>query len=82
VTNNNSNCLKNQINLQALDQVIEVAQQNGVRLLLSSINNWEDYGGKVQYVAWARKAGQDVSSADDFSTNPTRRQYYKDHVTV
>ncbi|CAK9257650.1 unnamed protein product [Sphagnum jensenii] len=67
---------------QALDQVIAVAQQNGVRLLLSLVNNWEDYGGKAQYVAWARRAGQDVSSADDFFTNPTCRQYYKDHVTV
>jgi mannan endo-1,4-beta-mannosidase len=47
VTNNNSNCLKKQINLQALDQVIAVAQQNGVRLLLSLVNNWEDYGGKA-----------------------------------
>ncbi|KAH9534525.1 hypothetical protein CY35_17G009700 [Sphagnum magellanicum] len=66
----------------ALDQVIAVAQQNGVRLLLSLVNNWEDYGGKAQYVAWARKAGQDVSSADDFFTNPTCHQYYKDHVTA
>ncbi len=82
MTNNNSNRLKKQINLQALDQVIAVAQQNGVRLLLSLVNNWEDYGGKAQYVAWACRAGQDVSLADDFFTNPTCRQYYKDHVTV
>jgi mannan endo-1,4-beta-mannosidase len=67
---------------QALDQVIAVAQQNGVRLLLSLVNNWENYGGKAQYVAWARRAGEDVSSADDFFTNPTCRQYYKDHVTA
>ncbi|KAH9540349.1 hypothetical protein CY35_14G000400 [Sphagnum magellanicum] len=66
--------------IQALDQVIAVAQQNGVRLLLSLVNNWEDYGGKAQYVVWARKAGQDVSSADDFFTNPTCCLYYKDHV--
>ncbi|CAM6002094.1 unnamed protein product [Sphagnum balticum] len=71
-----------QASICALDQVIAVAQQNGVRLLLSLVNNWEDYGGKAQYVAWARRAGQDVSSADDFFTNPTCRQYYKDHVTA
>jgi len=62
--------------------VIYQAQQNGVRLLLSLVNNWKDYGGKAKYVAWAKAAGESVASDDDFFRNSKCRQYYKDHVNV
>lgn len=65
---------------QALDYAIYQAEQNGVRLLLTLVNNWEDYGGKPQYVAWAKAAGENVSDADDFFRNSKCREYYKNHV--
>ena len=67
---------------QALDYAIYQAEQNGVRLLLTLVNNWEDYGGKPQYVAWAKAAGENVSDADDFFRNSKCREYYKNHVKV
>ena len=67
---------------QALDYAIYRAEQNGVRLLLSLVNNWEDYGGKAMYVTWAKAAGEDVSDLDDFFTNSKCREYYKNHVKV
>lgn len=65
---------------QALDYVICQAQRNGVKLLLSLVNNWKDYGGKSKYVEWARAAGESIASDDDFFRNEKCRQYYKNHV--
>lgn len=66
---------------QALDYAIVEARQHGVRLLLSLVNNLPQYGGKGQYVEWARDAGADVGSSNDsFYRDPTVRGYYKHHM--
>jgi mannan endo-1,4-beta-mannosidase len=52
--------------LQALDFVIREARKHKVRLILSLCNNWEDYGGKAQYVRWGKEAGLELTSDDDF----------------
>eukprot|EP01018_Ginkgo_biloba_P023225 Gb_20498 [translate_table: standard] len=65
---------------QALDFVVSEAQKHGIRLILSLANNCVNFGGKAQYVQWARNAGQSLSSDDDFFTNPTAKGYYKNHV--
>ncbi|TKY61594.1 Mannan endo-1,4-beta-mannosidase 1 [Spatholobus suberectus] len=65
---------------KALDFVISEAGKNGVRLILSLVNNWNNYGGKNQYVQWARERGQYVNNDDDFFTHPVVKQYYKNHV--
>ncbi len=38
--------------LRALDAVLYEAHQDGIRLLLPLVNNWDDYGGMNQYVRW------------------------------
>lgn len=68
--------------MQALDFVVSEAGKYGVKLILSLVNNWKDYGGKYQYLQWARERGQSVNSDDDFFTNPVIKQYYKNHVKV
>lgn len=65
---------------QALDFVVYEANKYGIRLILSMANNYENFGGKAQYVKWARNAGQNLYSDDDFFTNPTVKGYYKNHV--
>ncbi|WOL14285.1 mannan endo-1,4-beta-mannosidase 5-like [Canna indica] len=65
---------------QGLDFVISEAKKNGVRLILSLANNFEDFGGRAQYVKWARDAGVAVNGEDDFYTNPVVKGYYKNHV--
>ena len=52
--------------LEGLDYVIERARQAGVRLILTLLNFWEDYGGMDQYVAWSRRA----KTRADFYTDP------------
>ncbi|WOL02391.1 mannan endo-1,4-beta-mannosidase 5-like [Canna indica] len=56
---------------RALDFVISEARNHGIRLILSLVNNYKDYGGKSQYVEWARSAGVNIGGEDDFFTNPT-----------
>ncbi|CAL9119058.1 unnamed protein product [Musa textilis] len=64
----------------ALDFVVSEAKNNGIRLILSLINNFKDYGGRPQYVQWARNAGESIQTDDDFYTNAKVKQYYKNHV--
>jgi len=63
---------------QGLDFVLDRADQLGLRLILPLVNNWDDYGGMNQYVAWSPTA----SSHDDFYTDVNCRQYYRDHVST
>jgi len=67
---------------QALDFVVSEANKHGLRLILSLANNYVNFGGKAQYVQWARYAGQNLNSEDDFFTNPTVKGYYKNHVKI
>lgn len=53
-----------------------------MRLILSLCNSWEDYGGKAQYVRWGKEAGLDLTSEDDFFSDPTIKSYYKAFVEV
>ncbi|CAN4118300.1 unnamed protein product [Withania somnifera] len=56
------------------------AKKYGVRLILSFVNQWNDFGGKSQYVRWARNAGSYISSDDDFYTHPMLKTFYKNHI--
>lgn len=59
------------------------ARNYGIKLILSLVNNYEDFGGKKQYVEWARSyKGQHLTSEDDFFTNDVVKGYYKDHIKV
>lgn len=61
--------------LQHLDYVVFKAGQLGIRLVLPLTNNWGDFGGMDQYVAWA--GGQ---FHDQFYTDPKIRGWYKEYV--
>ncbi|KAH7677137.1 Mannan endo-1,4-beta-mannosidase protein [Dioscorea alata] len=65
---------------QALDFVVSEAKRYGIRLILTLANNFQDFGGKAQYVQWAKDAGQWVSGEDDFYTNSVVKNYYKNHI--
>ncbi|XP_010550422.1 PREDICTED: mannan endo-1,4-beta-mannosidase 7 [Tarenaya hassleriana] len=67
---------------QGLDFVISEARRYGIKLILSLVNNYDSFGGKKQYVDWARSRGQYLTSEDDFFTNPVVKDFYKDHVTT
>ena len=58
------------------------AHKYGLILILSLENNYENIGGKDQYVQWDRNAGQNLNSVDDFFTNPIVKGDYKNHVQV
>ncbi|XP_016469865.1 mannan endo-1,4-beta-mannosidase 2 [Nicotiana tabacum] len=66
---------------RALDHVIAEARRNGIRLILSLVNNLQAYGGKTQYVKWAWEEGVALSSSNDsFFYDPSIRRYFKNYV--
>lgn len=66
-----------------MDHVIAEARKNGIRLMLSLVNNLNAFGGKTQYVKWAEKEGVALSSSNDsFFYDPTIRRYFKHYVKV
>lgn len=65
---------------KGLDYVLVEARRNGVRLILSLVNNLKAYGGKTQYLQWAEEMGINVSSKDSFFSDPVIKDYYKSYV--
>lgn len=61
-----------------LDYVVQECDSLGLRLVLPLVNNWVDYGGMDQYVAWSPTA----STHDDFYTDPSCRQWYRDFAAA
>ena len=59
-----------------LDYVIFRAGQRNLRLILALVNNWDDFGGMNQYVAWSATA----HTHDDFYTDPNAKTLYRNYV--
>lgn len=63
---------------EGLDYVLAQAAAYDIKVILSLVNNWDDYGGMNQYVAWSPTASQH----DHFYTDANCRQWYRDHARV
>lgn len=48
-----------------------------IKLIISLVNNFEDFGGRKKYVEWAG-----LDELDEFYTNSVVKQFYKNHVKV
>lgn len=68
--------------MQGLDFVLSEARKYGMKVIPSLVNNYESFGGRKQYVDWARGQGQAIGSDDEFFTNPVVKGFYKNHVKV
>ncbi|KAK4394317.1 Mannan endo-1,4-beta-mannosidase 7 [Sesamum angolense] len=65
---------------KGLDFVVADARRHGIKLILSLANNYDSFGGKKQYVNWARSRGQYLTSDDDFFRNSVVKGFYKNHI--
>ncbi|XP_044953481.1 putative mannan endo-1,4-beta-mannosidase 9 [Hordeum vulgare subsp. vulgare] len=63
-----------------VDFVVAEAKKRGLYLILSLTNNWGDFGGKRQYVQWAKEQGHNLSSDDDFFTDRLTQRFYMNHI--
>lgn len=68
--------------MKGLDFVVAEARRYGIKLILSLANNYESFGGRKQYVNWARSRGQYLTSDDDFFRNSVVKGFYKNHIRV
>ncbi|KAI5353840.1 hypothetical protein L3X38_006734 [Prunus dulcis] len=70
----------NEQTFQGLDFAISEAKKHGIKLILSLVNNYENFGGRKQYVDWARSQGQSITTEDDFYTNSVVKDFYRNHI--
>ncbi|KAL2899761.1 Mannan endo-1 4-beta-mannosidase 6, partial [Bienertia sinuspersici] len=59
---------------------LKSSKKYNIRLILSLVNNWPEFGGKAQYVKWGKDAGLNLSSDDNFFSVSTLMTYYKNHI--
>lgn len=73
----------NALVVQGLDFAVSEAKKYGIRLILCLVNNYADFGGKPQYVKWAKDyAGITLASDDSFFSDTTVKGWYKNHIRV
>lgn len=63
--------------LAGVDLALEAAHRHGVRLILSLVNHWEDYGGAPQWLRWH---GLDPTQTWRFYTEPRVVDAFAFHV--
>jgi mannan endo-1,4-beta-mannosidase len=63
--------------LQRLDAMLAKANERGIKLIVVLTNNWRDFGGMDQYVAW-----RGLQFHDQFYTDPGIRQDYRSWVAT
>ncbi|MGN0610847.1 MAG: CIA30 family protein, partial [Ruminiclostridium sp.] len=66
--------------LRKLDYAIYQAQQHDMKLIITLTNYWDAFGGMGQYVKWAEEIGITGLQKEDFYTNETLKQWYKDYA--
>src|SRR6185295_12406773 len=59
-----------------LDYVLFRANQLNLRVILPLVNNWNDFGGMNQYLAWCGSS----AGHDDFYVNACTKTLYQDYV--
>lgn len=62
--------------------MVSEASKHGIHLILTLVNNWDGYGGKKQYVQWAREQGHSLNNDDEFFTNTIVKGYFKNYIKV
>ncbi|KAM0860991.1 hypothetical protein ACQ4PT_046184 [Festuca glaucescens] len=70
----------NEAMFMGLDFVIAEAKKRRLYLILGMVNNWAPFGGKKQYVQWARDKGHYMGSDDDFFSSDVTQSFYKSHI--
>ncbi len=48
----------------SMDYVVSEAGKRGIKLIITLVNNWDDFGGMNQYVKWAGLTGHDLFYTD------------------
>lgn len=60
---------------KAMDFVIAEAAKRQIHLIVTLVNNWNEFGGMQQYVAWAG-----LTDHDAFFTDANVKQLYKNYI--
>lgn len=59
-----------------LDECLAAADQRGIRVILTLVNNWDDFGGMKRYTLW--RFG--TPGHDEFYTDPVIVGWFKEYI--
>jgi hypothetical protein len=63
-----------------LDLVLATARAHGLRVIITLSNNWDDFGGIRQYLAWAGLPSDGFGNRDAFFSDERTRAFYRAHL--
>jgi mannan endo-1,4-beta-mannosidase len=63
-----------------LDRVLASAREHGLRVIITLSNNWDDFGGIRQYLAWAGLPSDGFGDRDAFFRDARTRAFYRAHL--
>jgi hypothetical protein len=66
--------------LYDLDLVLAIAKQQDLKVIITLVNYWPDYGGIAQYLRWAGLPANSPSDLDHFFTNPETLRLYRQYL--
>lgn len=69
--------IMNEERLKRMDFIITMAVKYKIRLIPVLVNNWDDYGGKKQYLEWT---GFDIENGDLFFSEIKPRELFKNYI--
>ena len=61
---------------ERIDYAVAKAKEKGIKLVIAFTNNWNDFGGMMQYVNWI----DEISTHDEFYYDDTAKEAYKKYV--
>jgi mannan endo-1,4-beta-mannosidase len=67
--------------LRGLDHVVAQAERQGLKLILTLVNYWPEYGGVDQYLRWHGKPAVTEQDRGLFFSDPQIRAHFKRHIT-
>lgn len=67
----------NEARFKNVDLIFHLASMHNIKLIPVFVNNWEEYGGKNQYVAWI---GKKADSEDLFYTDQAAKDLFKNYI--
>lgn len=62
---------------ERMDLIIAIAEKYNIRLIPVLVNNWDDYGGKKQYLEWT---GNNIENGDLFFSEEEPRKLFKNYI--
>ena len=70
----------NETTFRGLDELLVQASSRGIRVILTLVNNWDDFAGMRRYSLW--RFGPQGVNHDAFYNDPVIRAWFKEYISL